>query len=122
MRIGELADATGATTRALRYYEEQGLLRPERSANGYRVYGSDAVTVVANIQLLLAAGLTSADLRLIDGCLADPVHTCADRTPKIDVFEQRLALVQQRIDDLTRVRDQLRDQLGELRGSAVRAA
>lgn len=38
MRIGELARRTGVSVRALRYYEEQGLLVPARAANGYREY------------------------------------------------------------------------------------
>ena len=33
VRIGELAAQTGASVRALRYYEEQGLLSAERSAS-----------------------------------------------------------------------------------------
>lgn len=118
MRIGELAHATDTTTRALRYYEEQGLLRPDRSANGYRSYGDGAVRVVENIRLLLAAGLTTDDLRLMDGCLRDELtgdHACADATPKIELFEQRLSLLQQRINDLADVRDQLLDRLTDLR-------
>ncbi|WP_079063745.1 MerR family transcriptional regulator [Streptomyces sp. NRRL F-4489] len=119
MRIGELARTTGVTTRALRYYEEQGLLRPDRSANGYRTYGAGAVRVVENIRLLLAAGLTTDDLRLLDGCLRDELtgrHSCADPAPKIEVFEQRLALLQARIAELAAVRDQLLDRLADLRG------
>ena len=39
MRIGELAVASGTTTKTLRFYEEAGLLpAPERTANGYRDY------------------------------------------------------------------------------------
>ena len=34
MRIGELATTTGVSVRALRYYEEQGLLKAERTASG----------------------------------------------------------------------------------------
>ncbi|GGX09204.1 MerR family transcriptional regulator [Streptomyces noursei] len=125
MRIGELARITGVTTRALRYYEEQGLLRPERSTNGYRSYGESAVRVVANIRLLLAAGLTTDDLRLLDGCLRDELtgaHACVDPTPKIEVFEQRLALLQARINDLVGVRDQLLDRLSDLRAQPNRPA
>ncbi|QIS11764.1 MerR family transcriptional regulator [Nocardia arthritidis] len=60
MRIGELAHRTGVSVRALRYYEERGLLVPSRVSNGYRDYTEAAVEVVACIQLLYAAGLSSA--------------------------------------------------------------
>ncbi|WP_159671477.1 MerR family transcriptional regulator [Streptomyces mexicanus] len=119
MRIGELARATGTTTRALRYYEEHGLLPPERSPNGYRTYPPDAVKVVENIRLLLAAGLTTEDLRLLGTCLRDEViggHRCDDPTAKVEVFEQRLAVIQHRIDELTAVRAQLLARLEDLHG------
>ncbi|WP_018546888.1 MerR family transcriptional regulator [Streptomyces sp. LaPpAH-108] len=117
MRIGELARATGTTTRALRYYEEHGLLRPERSANGYRSYGPDAVRVVENIRLLLASGLTTDDLLLIEDCLRDEfagTHTCAEPGAKTALFARRLTVVQARIDELVRVRAGLLDRLTEL--------
>ncbi|MBJ7906983.1 MerR family transcriptional regulator [Streptomyces sp. DSM 110735] len=117
MRIGELAHATGTTTRALRYYEEHGLLRPERSANGYRSYGPDAVRVVENIRLLLASGLTTDDLLLIEDCLRDELagtHRCAEPAAKTALLEQRLTVVQGRIDELARVRAELLDRLTEL--------
>ena len=59
MRIGELAARTGVSTRALRYYEEQGILRPERTPAGQRVFVEDAVTRVLLIQQLFTAGLGS---------------------------------------------------------------
>ncbi|MFC8075097.1 MerR family transcriptional regulator [Streptomyces sp. NPDC057307] len=123
--MGELAHATGTTTRAPRYYEEQGLLRPVRAANGCRAYGDDAVRVVENIRPLLVAGLTTEDLLLIDGCLRDELvgeHACADSTPKAELFEQRLALIQRRINDLAGVRDQLRDRLAEVTSPRERHA
>ncbi|MFC8342435.1 MerR family transcriptional regulator, partial [Streptomyces sp. NPDC057280] len=58
MLIGELAAQTATTTRALRYYEEQGLLESDRSPSGYRVYGPHAVTRVRNVRDLLASGFT----------------------------------------------------------------
>ena len=43
MRIGELADRAGLSTKAIRYYEDIGVLpQPERQANGYRSYGNAA--------------------------------------------------------------------------------
>ncbi|GAA3613825.1 hypothetical protein GCM10022223_32520 [Kineosporia mesophila] len=43
MRIGELADRTAVSIRSLRYYEEQGLLPPERNDGGRRTYTQYAV-------------------------------------------------------------------------------
>ena len=37
MRIGEVAEVSGTTTKTLRFYEGQGLLRPaDRTTSGYR--------------------------------------------------------------------------------------
>lgn len=68
MHIGDLARSAGTTARALRYYEEQGLLTPERDANGYRRYGPDDVAVVHRIRALLAAGLGSDGARRFLDC------------------------------------------------------
>ncbi|MFF9690589.1 MerR family transcriptional regulator [Streptomyces sp. NPDC014623] len=59
MRIGELADRAGVSTRALRYYEEQGLLHSSRTAGGQRVYPQSAEDRVRLIRELYTAGLTS---------------------------------------------------------------
>lgn len=39
-RIGQVAEALGTTTRTLRFYEEQGLLTPRRTARGTRLYSA----------------------------------------------------------------------------------
>ncbi|WP_454850139.1 heavy metal-responsive transcriptional regulator [Promicromonospora soli] len=66
MRIGEVADAAGTSTKTLRFYEEQGLL-PEvgRTPAGYRDYPPDAVTRVDFVHRGQAAGLTLAQIKQI---------------------------------------------------------
>ncbi|MGC0211865.1 MerR family transcriptional regulator [Streptomyces levis] len=59
MRIGELAERVCVSTRALRYYEEQGLLRSSRTAGGQRVYPQAAEDRVRLIRELYTAGLPS---------------------------------------------------------------
>lgn len=59
MRIGEIAHQAGVSTRALRYYEEQGLLTPERTSGGQRTYPESAVERVRLIQWFFTAGLSS---------------------------------------------------------------
>jgi MerR family transcriptional regulator, Zn(II)-responsive regulator of zntA len=64
MRIGELAAASGTTTKTLRFYEGSGLLpQTERAANGYRDYGPEALSRLDFIRRGRAAGLTLAQIR-----------------------------------------------------------
>ncbi len=61
MRIGELAAATGTTTKTLRFYEDAGLLHPAgRTPTGYRQYSEDAVARLDFIRRGRSAGLTQA--------------------------------------------------------------
>ncbi|WP_171168767.1 MerR family transcriptional regulator [Streptomyces sp. I05A-00742] len=68
MRIGELSRRSGISPRALRYYEEQGLLRPERRPSGYREYSEDDVRTVRDVRTLLAAGLGTATIAEVLPC------------------------------------------------------
>jgi DNA-binding transcriptional MerR regulator len=62
LRIGELADLAGVTTRTLRHYERVGALRPPRRAtNGYRTYPVSALLDVLEIRQLQRAGLSLQD-------------------------------------------------------------
>jgi DNA-binding transcriptional MerR regulator len=64
MRIGELAAATGTTSKTLRFYEDSGLLRPAgRTASGYREYTEEAVARLDFIRRGRGAGLTLAQIR-----------------------------------------------------------
>ena len=63
---------TGVPARTLRYYEEQDLLHPERSGNGYRTYSESAVYRVQQIRGLLDSGLTTEIIRTILPYLNSP--------------------------------------------------
>ncbi|MGN9780983.1 MerR family transcriptional regulator [Nonomuraea sp. ZG12] len=69
MRIGDVASRAGVSTRALRYYEEQGLLDPERTASGQRSYPESAVQRVRLIQHFYAAGLPSRTILHVLPCV-----------------------------------------------------
>ena len=72
MRIGELAAASGVSTRSLRYYEEQGLIRSTRTSGGWRDFDDAMVERVVMIQHLFAAGLSSATVNELLPCLEAP--------------------------------------------------
>jgi DNA-binding transcriptional MerR regulator len=66
MWIGELARAGGTTTKALRFYEEAGLLpAPERTSAGYRDYRPEVLQRLDFIHRSQGAGLTLAEIREI---------------------------------------------------------
>lgn len=64
MRIGELAEMVGLSTRAIRHYHHRGLLpEPARRTNGYREYGVRDVVVLARIRRLTELGLSLDEVR-----------------------------------------------------------
>ncbi|AQZ65437.1 MerR-family transcriptional regulator [[Actinomadura] parvosata subsp. kistnae] len=111
MLIGELARETGTTPRALRFYEEQGLLTSERTPAGYRVYGPDAARRVRNIRDLLTSGFTVEDVQSflphLDGDLPPVICYHPSCEADYEVAERRLAALDERIATLTRLRDQV---------------
>ncbi len=103
MRIGDLAATTGVSVRALRYYEQQGLLTSDRSPRGQRRYGEHAADRVRLIQQLYAAGLSSRTIADLLPCVVAKVSTPLSRA--------RLAAERDRIDaqiaELTAARNRL---------------
>jgi DNA-binding transcriptional MerR regulator len=124
MRIGELARRTGVDEQLLRYYEKQGLLVPERSPNGYRVYDEADVGAVRRIRGLLAAGLSTATIAEVGSCLRDdslPTPACAGVVERLRGERERLDQV---IQDLLGARAALDDVIrrGEGAGSPTQAS
>jgi DNA-binding transcriptional MerR regulator len=83
MRIGELVRRTGVSERLLRYYEEQGLLTPERRPSGYRDYTEDHVDAVRRIRSLLAAGLSTSTIATVLPCLGTGGERLAPTCPDV---------------------------------------
>ena len=113
MRIGELAERAGTSTRTLRYYEANGLLQADRAANGYRRYDEAELRVVREIRSLLAVGFGLDDIRPFVACLRAG-NTSGDVCPdSVAVLRRKLAEVDACIDRFAAVRRQLHEQLTE---------
>ncbi|MGW5455314.1 MerR family transcriptional regulator [Nocardia sp. NPDC003979] len=97
MRIGELAHRTGLSTRALRYYEEQGLLRPRRQPSGYREFDESAVEAVRRIRILLSAGLPTRVIVEVLPCMTEAGTYLAPTCPKM-AYDLRTELDRMRRD------------------------
>ncbi|MFG2223845.1 MerR family transcriptional regulator [Streptomyces sp. NPDC050161] len=124
MRIGDAAAAAGMTPRALRYYEQQGLLTARRTPAGHREYDAEDVRRLRAVRDLREAGLTVGDVR----AFAHLLHTLppsglpeliprdpgAQRCGAAEtVARRRLADLDDRIARLSQLRARLAARLGE---------
>lgn len=62
MNIGEVAARTGLTQRTLRYYEDLGLLDPDRTSGGRRTYDASTLERLYRIRLQRSLGTAVADV------------------------------------------------------------
>ncbi|MFF1713013.1 MerR family transcriptional regulator [Streptomyces sp. NPDC058268] len=111
MRIGELAERAGTTTRTLRYYESRGLLPARRSGNGYRTYDEDDLRLLEQIRTLQDFGFDLEETRPFVECLRSG-HPAGDSCPaSLDVYRRKLGELDALIGELTAVREQVGAQL-----------
>lgn len=69
MKLQEVAQQVQMTKRAIKYYEEKGLLQVEKDENGYRRYTEDHIAVLQQIQVYRKLGM---ELSAIQRILHDP--------------------------------------------------
>ncbi|MFG1678290.1 MerR family transcriptional regulator [Micromonospora sp. NPDC049282] len=106
LRTGQLADAAGVNVQTLRYYERRGLLdAPRRSPGGHRLYPAETVTLLRVVKTAQHLGFTLAEVaELLDAGR----HRHGRDTGLRARAGEKLAEVEQRLADLTVIRDTLR--------------
>ena len=105
MKIGELGDACGVTTKTIRYYESIGLFdEPGRTASGYRDYSADAVERLRFIRDAQATGLTLSEIASVLELKVAGEGSCAHTTALIDAH---LTAIDAQIEQLTTARREL---------------
>jgi DNA-binding transcriptional MerR regulator len=105
MRIGQLSSRTGVSTKAIRYYEDIGVLRQaQREDNGYRVYDARDVERLVFIKDAQAAGLSLDEIGHILALKAKGMPTCEHVRA---MLERGLADITERIAMLETARAEL---------------
>ena len=103
--VGQLARRSGVAASALRFYEDKGLLHPQRNASGYRVYPRATLRRIAFIVAAQRVGLSLDEIRAALDALP------RDRTPSRDdwagLSATWTARIEAQIDYLERLRDNL---------------
>ena len=119
--VGELADDLGVTTRTLRHYEAEGLIRPRRAGQN-RVY---SVRDRARLRLILRGrrfGMTLAECREIvdmyDGAESSERRQLTTLLGRLDEIvadlRRREEDIKRTLSEVTDVADQCRARLAEL--------
>ena len=104
MRIGELAERAGTTTRTLRYYESRGLLPARRGGNGYRTYDESDLKLLRQIRTLQDFGFDLEETRPFVECLRAG-HPEGDSCPaSLAVYRRKLDELDALIGELQAVR------------------
>lgn len=117
MKIGELSRATGTNIETIRYYERIGLLpEPDRTAANYRSYGNPHRARLTFVRHSRDLGFTIEEIRSLLDLSDDPERDCseADR-----IASRHLAQVEEKIAQLTLLRDELTRIVGRCRGGVA---
>ena len=108
-RVGALAKKLDKTTRALRFYEQLGLLIPrKRSKSGYRLYGEEALLQVRWIEQLQDMGFSLGDIK----AFLEGLDQAQNRPTKMNqirsFYEERLRETEKKIHNLLALERQLK--------------
>ena len=110
LTVGELAARTGVATSALRFYEERGLIRSERTASGHRRYPRATTRRVAFIVFAQRVGLTLEEIG------RELAKLPSSGTPRGDDWAQLSANWVRRIDERIAELERLKRGLGDCIG------
>lgn len=112
MKIGELAARSGVSVRSLRYYEQQGLLTPERTRAGHRVYTAEQQVLVSEIRSLLEAGFCSSVIQELLPALQRPEKDRHLLLKALSAAEARLESEKRSVEAEIANLERLRNRLG----------
>jgi len=102
MRIGDVATRTGVSVDALRFYEEKGLIKPQRAANGYRLYPEQALQLVGYIKLAQQLGFSLAEIGENLPLLWNSEGV--SQALLVRLFAEKIALLDQRVEQMQTLR------------------
>lgn len=105
LSIGQVARRSGVAPSALRYYESLGLIESHRTAGSQRRYERAVLRRIAVIQAAQRVGLSLQEIGAAFASL--PAHAAPTRREWTSMARPWRALIEERIADLERVRDDL---------------
>lgn len=102
MLINDVVKKTGLTKKAIRFYEDKGLLSVQRQTNDYRSYSEDNILTLKKIKMLRSCGVSVSDIKLLFGNMITVEELLIKRKKEVEneygnystMFEDVLAVFQ----------------------------
>lgn len=104
MNIGTAARQSGLPAKTIRYYEEIGLLRADRAANGYRDYSKEDIHRLRFVQRARSLGFSVEECRQLLSLYSDRDRASADVKA---IAQEKLGEIDRKIAELTALRHML---------------
>ncbi|GGA58752.1 Cu(I)-responsive transcriptional regulator [Pelagibacterium lentulum] len=101
MNIGAAAERSGLPPKTIRYYEDIGLLKADRAANGYRDYSQEDVHRLRFVQRARSLGFSVEECRQLLSLYADRSRASADVKA---IATEKLGEIDRKIAELTELR------------------
>lgn len=104
MNIGDVSARSGLPPKTIRYYEDIGLIRPQRSENGYRAFSQADLHKLAFLGRARTLGFSIEDCRVLMDLYEDETRESAQVKA---VARQHLRSIDDKISQLQAMRDTL---------------
>jgi MerR family copper efflux transcriptional regulator len=111
MHIGTLAEMTGLSRDTLRFYEQRGLIRSSRSANGYRLYAAETVHLLSYIRIAQRLGFT---LGQIGESLPALWNSAMPQAEINALLSEKVGAIDSKIKELTGLKNELLKMIGQV--------
>ncbi len=115
MNIGTVSERSGLPAKTIRYYEEIGLIRPDRRDNGYRDYSTDDVHRLRFLQRSRSLGFSVEECRQLLSLYGDRARESAEVKA---IAQAKLGEIERKIEELAGLRDMLRHLVSNCHGDS----
>jgi len=106
MNIGQAAEKSGLPTKTIRYYEDIGLIKPQRDTNGYRAFAESDTHKLTFLGRARALGFTIEDCRNLLALWEDQARASSDVRA---IAQDHLSVIADKIADLQAMQSTLSD-------------
>lgn len=105
-KIGEISSLYNIGTDSLRYYEEIGILKPQRDVNGYRMYSINDIRTLNILRELRSIGFSMSEIKN---------HIQDFNLEKtVELFSKAISAIDQKVAEMNRLRAQLSERIDEI--------